>query len=250
MEPDKLDRFIRRKLQGREIKPSPQTWDKITAGLEIEAKTKRSGHWYRIAAAVVFLVCASYALSLLNDGIGVIKNPLVDNPREVAPKPVAGEDSFPFSKHSKKSTITRVEDEVKKSTLVSDQKVVMENDVALGKVNPKKTMSIKTTAIKPTVVEAQLPEEILDTKIAEVLAEVDFLEQSSTVTNAEIDSLLKKAQQEILQHRAYQINGAIDAVALLTEVEEELDQSFRDQILESLKQRFLKVRTAVADRNN
>ena len=35
----------------------------------------------------------------------------------------------------------------------------------------------------------------------------------------------------------------------LTEVEDELDQSFRDQIFDSLKEGFLKVRTAVADRN-
>jgi len=39
-------------------------------------------------------------------------------------------------------------------------------------------------------------------------------------------------------------------MALLTEVEGELDQSFRDQIFEKLKSGFLKVRTAVADRNN
>jgi len=36
----------------------------------------------------------------------------------------------------------------------------------------------------------------------------------------------------------------------LNEVEGELDISFREQIFESLKTGFLKVRTAVADRNN
>jgi len=35
----------------------------------------------------------------------------------------------------------------------------------------------------------------------------------------------------------------------LAEVEDELDESFRDQIFDALKTGYLKLRTAVADRN-
>jgi len=65
------------------------------------------------------------------------------------------------------------------------------------------------------------------------------------LTNAEVDDLLRSAQEEILREKLFSQNGSVDAMAL----QDELDQSFRDQIFESLKTGFLKVRTAVADRN-
>ena len=83
-----------------------------------------------------------------------------------------------------------------------------------------------------------------------MIVQVDFLELSTEVTDAEVDSLLHKAQEDILRQRLFNRDNTVDAMALLTEVEEELDQSFRDQIFQSLKAGFLKVRTAVADRNN
>ena len=73
---------------------------------------------------------------------------------------------------------------------------------------------------------------------------------NAEITDAEIDSLLRAAQQELFTDKILNSEGKVDAMALLTEVEEELDDSFRDQIFEALKQGYLKVRTAVADRNN
>ena len=86
--------------------------------------------------------------------------------------------------------------------------------------------------------------------MAGIVAQLDVLEQYSAVTDAEVDSLLKRAQDEILRDKLFNTDKSVDAMALLTEVEGELDQSFRDQIFNSLKASFIKVRTAVADRNN
>ena len=86
--------------------------------------------------------------------------------------------------------------------------------------------------------------------MAGIVAQLDVLEQYSAITDAEVDSLLKRAQDEILRDKLFNTDKSVDALALLTEVEGELDQSFRDQIFNSLKASFIKVRTAVADRNN
>ena len=117
----------------------------------------------------------------------------------------------------------------------------------------KTTVEVATLNQKETVnnlKELQLPEKIITDKVMEIVAQVDVLEQHSKVTEAEVDSLLKRAQQEILQEKIFKTHTSVDALALLTAVEDELDQSFRDQIFNSLKAGFLKVRTAVADRNN
>ncbi len=82
------------------------------------------------------------------------------------------------------------------------------------------------------------------------MAQVVLLEQSSQVSDAEVDSLLRNAQEAIFREQLFKQDQSVDAMALLSQVEEELDQSFRDQIFQSLKSGFLKVRTAVADRNN
>ncbi|MGB7395749.1 MAG: hypothetical protein WA913_15285, partial [Pricia sp.] len=93
-------------------------------------------------------------------------------------------------------------------------------------------------------------EELIHTKVAEIVARVEVLENNSdSVTDSEIDSLLRSAQREILADKIFRKDNSIDAVALLADVEDELDQSFRDQIFDALKDGFLKVRTAVADRN-
>ena len=71
-----------------------------------------------------------------------------------------------------------------------------------------------------------------------------------SVTDAEVDSLLRHAQRELLADKAFNESNGVDAQELLAGVEDELNKSFRDQVFEKHKNGFVKVRTAVADRNN
>ncbi|MEM9649705.1 MAG: hypothetical protein AAF969_14605, partial [Bacteroidota bacterium] len=92
---------------------------------------------------------------------------------------------------------------------------------------------------------------LITEKINEVVAQVRLLESVNTeVSDAEVDSLLRAAQRDILSEQLFTPEGGVDAMALLTEVEDELDESFRDQIFDALKDGYFKLRTAVADRNN
>jgi acyl carrier protein len=106
------------------------------------------------------------------------------------------------------------------------------------------------TAPKKVTIPRNPSEEIIHEKIAEIVAQVEVLEkENSTVTDAEIDSLLRNAQRQILEDKMFRKDRSVDAMALLADVEDELDRSFRDEIFDALKDGFLKVRTAVADRN-
>ena len=92
----------------------------------------------------------------------------------------------------------------------------------------------------------------IELKAKEVLDAVEKLERSSdvAVTDAEIDELLRAAQREIFDEKNIISEEGVDAMALLNEVEQEIDGTFRDQIFDALKDGYLKLRTAVADRNN
>ncbi len=89
-------------------------------------------------------------------------------------------------------------------------------------------------------------------KIIEVVAEIKQLQaKESSVSDEEIDSLLKQAQREILKQRIYdETTRTVNADALLQDVEVELDQSFRDKVFGALKSSYKSVKTAVAERRN
>ena len=75
--------------------------------------------------------------------------------------------------------------------------------------------------------------------------------ENGTVTDAEIEDLLKQAERDILRDRIYnETTRTVDADALLQDVEDDLEQSFRSKVFEGLKSSFKTVKTAVADRKN
>jgi ABC-type phosphate transport system auxiliary subunit len=128
--------------------------------------------------------------------------------------------------------ISVVQEEIKKPNLPVALPVVATN-----------TDSLNTEALHPQ-------QTLIDEKINTLVAQVMNLEnQNVPVTDAEIDSLLLLAQKELLTDRLLKANDQVDAMALLSEVEDELDRTFRGQLFEKLKDGFFKVRTAVADRN-
>ncbi|HKL90322.1 MAG TPA: hypothetical protein VJ880_03980, partial [Allomuricauda sp.] len=162
---------------------------------------------------------------------------------------------------TKTETQTQFEDR-KVKELVKDE----QTEVAKTKsepVAPEKTeefaskTAVSNTAIAEEEVKEPLRDEIkinsdrlIAQKVEEVVAQVQIMENAhQDVTDAEVDSLLRAAQQQILTDKLFTEGGSVDAMSLLAEVEDELDESFRDQIFDALKSGYLKLRTAVADRN-
>ncbi|WP_299325306.1 hypothetical protein [uncultured Maribacter sp.] len=249
METDKFEKHIKSKLQEREINPSENAWSKISSKLNNDDTKKKPVYlWLGVAASIVVLL--GVALFYFNSA-----NELNESPIEL----VDVED-----KNKVEDVITKDPAQLEEEHVVVLQTETKPKSIALEEVEievPKaKENIILDDAIEVAVVEKvsvdefnfrlKVSDEIINSKIADIVAQVDILEQSSAVTDAEVDSLLKRAQDEILRERIFSTDNTVDAMALLTEVEEELDQSFRDQIFNSLKAGFIKVRTAVADRNN
>lgn len=141
-----------------------------------------------------------------------------------------------------------------KSVVVnSKQPIVKTNDQLLP--NAKKDGIIALNTGQPenkSSVEAPSETNFIDQKVKEVVASVQKIQgENQTVTLDEIDALLAKAQRDIATNRILNSNTQkIDAAALLMDVESELQRSFRDRVFEALGEGYLKVRTAMAERNN
>ncbi len=252
METDKFEKHIRAKLQERELNPSTNAWKRISAELNSESYSKKPVYlWMGMAASVVVLI--GIALFYFNGG-----HKELDNPMEVAE---TNKKKQPEVEQERNALPIKVEQTVVQTDIKEDElsdpkiKVASEQQSIVKGENLMMREEVEVAALsavesKNTIKELKLSEQVINDKVAEIVAQVDVLEQYNTVTDAEVDSLLKRAQEDILREKIFNTNRTVNAMALLTEVEDELDQSFRDQIFNSLKAGFIKVRTAVADRNN
>jgi len=245
METNKFEKHIQEKLKGREIQPSPEAWERISEQLETPEPSKRKNYfWYGIAASVVGLILISVLVFKESETKSIPEVEIVNSPKTDV-KGEFEETIKPFEETKEASIV--LEDVPKKSS------EVIQSDVVVRNVEPGKASNDVEVKIEDndTMAKLSVSDARIDVKIAEMVAQVDAMEQDiSALTDAEVDSLLRMAQQELLTEKLFSDSGSVDAMALLSEVEEELDQSFRNQIFEKLKSGFIKVRTAVADRNN
>ncbi|MCP4976573.1 MAG: hypothetical protein GY931_10465 [Maribacter sp.] len=246
MEPDKFEKHIKDQLNKREISPSENTWDKISDQLQKpESPKSNKYYWYSVAAVFIgILIISSFYFNTSDETIES-GSKTVETPNDTNRIP--------------KKEILVLEENVADDKLTNDHEAILEesdrpNEKMATTINGNSQIAILDKSNGQVIEDNVAPnqtEKLIDAKIAEIVAQVDLMENKNLpISNAEVDSLLRKAQNEILADKIFSKEGKVDAMALLNEVEGELDKSFRGQIFESLKTGFLKVRTAVADRNN
>lgn len=246
MAPIKFEKHIEKQLKEREIQPSANAWERLSDTLETTApQQKKKGYfWYGIAASFIGVLILSVVYFNSESPVNTPKIELVDTNQEI----------LETIESPNKEVESHLQEEVVENTQVKELPTKVQEPTKNQK--PELNNQIASTAKSSSEIEKASmlkgsKEEMLQIKILEIVAAVDALERNNvSLTNAEVDSLLRNAQDEILRDKLFDINGSVDAMALLDEAENELDKSFRDQIFDSLKTGFLKVRTAVADRNN
>ena len=236
---DKLEKHIKEKLEKRTIVPSEGAWDKIASQIEQKPQNRNKWFSYAIAASIVGIVLVSVFFSAKNDETveelqvvetGVKEEVEVES-GERANSELAPEVETEVAGTQDKSIETGHNKEFKQPTF--------NTSVAEQKVKEPLQDEIRINSDK-----------LIAQKVEEVVAQVQIMENAKQdVTDAEVDSLLRDAQREILTNKLFANGGSVDAMSLLAEVEDELDESFRDQIFDALKSGYLKIRTAVADRN-
>nr|WP_298794424.1 hypothetical protein [uncultured Allomuricauda sp.] len=241
---EKLEKHIKDTLEERRIAPSSQAWDKISSQIEIP-KTKSSKGWliYSVAASFIGIILVSIFFFQK------------ETPTQITPQIVDVESSKEKQVNPDSDKLIPLESEEDNTAIVSSKikKKVIENPTSeqvTSAVALEETISktVNNQPLKDGIINT--PDGLIAQKVKEVAAQVALLESmNNEVSNAEIDSLLRAAQRQVLTDKIFK-SDKVDAMALLTEVEDELDESFRDQIFDALKDGYFKLRTAVADRNN
>jgi hypothetical protein len=249
METDKFEKHIKSQFKDREIQPSENAWEKISSELNSNTSKKKPVYlWMGIAASVMVLIGIALFYFNGSDDVNEIQFEVVDTYNKEALEEKKSTESVPFLEKEPEAVVKN--DVEKINSGVAKKQESIKNKEIITVEDEIEVASVERAVPEKKGDELEISDDIINTKVAGIVAQLDVLEQYSTVTDAEVDSLLKMAQQEILREKIFKTDKSVDALALLTEVEGELDQSFRDQIFNSLKASFIKVRTTVADRNN
>ncbi|NNJ89093.1 MAG: hypothetical protein HKP53_06805 [Eudoraea sp.] len=237
MAKNNIDKKIKEVLHERTMTPSANAWSRIENQLGSSPAKAKKGYWaYGIAAGFIGILFVSIFFLSQPDAAVVPTEEVVNS----------------TDSNSEVSNTLEIQEPLKKN---------FENTVDLVRKDPlQEKTQLRVEVLAQHVEQPKLQEETLvedfislekvDTKIAEVMTRLAILEQTrGTVSDAAVDSLLRTAQNELLGEGILKGSQTVDAVALLSDVEDELNRSLRDQLFEKLKDGYVKVRSAIAYRN-
>ena len=247
MEPTKLEDHIKKTLKETEIAPSEAAWPKIKEQIGQDTKPKNTGYFrFGIAAGFIGVLLLSVLYYTADDTD-------LNQEMQIVPQPSTSVADI------EKEQLIKVPLAEEESSMIEVKDSFEEDDAEsaeVAKKEPKKKMVIveETLLVNAGGNQNEVPEDpnaLVDIKTEEVITIVSVHEENNEeLTDKEVDFLLEMAEEDILTEKRNNSDNSVNPEALLAQVEEELDQSFRDKILQKLKSGYNKVRTAVADRNN
>lgn len=239
----KFEKQFEKQLKDRKIKPSEDSWERLSEKLERKEGKSVSIFWRGIAASVIggiLILSLVFKDKIIEETPEIVKTPSEEVKKEE-------EKLFP-SGHEK----IALEEEIKERE--DERPQVQKRDSGSFNKAPafaeiKEEEVLKTEEGEPPFFSEKVhndsPLVRLEKNIAEISPEVQL-----EVTDVEIDFLLANAAGEIEREKKLNnLQSGIKPGDLLEEVEMELEESFREKVLEILKEGINKTRTAVVNRN-
>jgi hypothetical protein len=214
----KIDNQIKSKLNAREIQPSAQAWDRLDAMLTVtqDKKSKKGYGWFFVAASVVLFFGLGFFIFNQNEEPKInLSTPVV----------TTSKDEIDSVKTNKTAIISTE----------NTKPILVQNEVSFSK---KEEKNLKFVEKKELINE----ENILEGKIT----------PNSQLPSSE--KLLVEVQVNEKEIPLYKKNNVkskikIDATSLLSTVEKELDENYKETTLDKLSRKFQDAKSALANRN-
>lgn len=225
MEPNKFEKEFRNKLNQREISPSENSWDRLDAMLTAteEKKPKRGHTWMYVAASFVgFLLMATFYFSQKGNTIENQKV-VMENNRKV---------------ESKKEVLSVISSDSKSET------VVVVSEEKQGKKNSRVANSIIANQVEQN--------SSSDSSVLAVGQKEDDQEKeqfvSSNISDNAIDEMLAAVKTTSKTSNS-KTEVKINPNTLLSQVDGELELSFREKVINKVNKNYQTVKVALANRN-
>lgn len=259
MAPIKFEDHVKKKLDEREIQPSAGSWDQLNSRLNNSEKSSGNRWWLSAVAAVVVVLVASILFVNQQEQNSL---PIVEKPAEIKeegqpgkvqfeqPVEVASED---IEENKKNSGIAPSESEIgEKDNLVAESN--SSRPTVPEKVDANKTKKSETkTSNRQQIVSVEVPEvynrgKEFDLEKFKNDFQPTIKQEMSSEEKAE--ALLAQAMSKIDNSNIESVDIEALASNLLEEAEEDLDQSFRREVFEIMKEGFIKAKDAIVTRND
>jgi len=251
MEPNNIENQIREKLSSREIKPTEMAWDRLDAMLSVaeEKKTVRSPfllfRFIGIAASVLVLV--SLGLFFFNQ-------------KEIVVKP---EDNVVVNEgleqnDSKENTTTingntgidnnglgGFDEQVKQRANQQKEEnktIITQSSKSFNQNNQKTTVNPVINQNKES--QFQNNEVVAQKELPDIESKKEIVSKPSIVNVDDLLASVEKTPKPIAKPKV-----KVNANSLLSQVDGELDQTFREKVLTRVSKNYQEVKVALANRN-
>ena len=225
MKPNKIDNQIREKLNAREVQPSAQAWDRLDAMLAVseEKKPKKGYGWFFVAASTLLFFGLGFFLFNSNETTEI-------------------NNSTPIVTTINEEIDTVESNKINEISVEKEQPVLVQNEVSFSKTqtNKKSEETDKLTKEEDltkdnssSIIHHPSPNSYKYVSPENLLAEVQTGEKVIT-SDKKISPKTKMK---------------VDANSLLTNVEKELDENYRETTLDKLNRKFQDAKSALANRN-
>jgi predicted CopG family antitoxin len=222
MEQNKLENEFRKKLNQREITPSENSWDRLDAMLTVAEgeKPTRSYSWIYIAASIIgFAFLGTFFFTQNNQNTTIESNEVVIENNKKA-EPIQKEISIVPPNPKSESTV--VISELKKAKRNSQIK----NQVA---------QNSSSDNLIPIVEKKETNQEIVQVA-------------TSNTSDVNVDKMLAEVQTSSKEENS-KFKIKVNPNTLLTQVDGELELSFREKVINKVNKNYQTVKVALANRN-
>ena len=258
MAPIKFEEQLKDRLEKRTLSPSADGWSKLSERLDADEKNSKNPlfWWLSIAAGLIIMIAIAVQ--------GFNKSDMEEVLPQVVEEQVEEEQLENENINNTKSIKLAIENEstedekesserIKEPQIIDYKKVTHKKNKANTKLADRTGLHIKNDESKNVEeLNNELPVVTNESMMKDAVADaLNDLKSENTVTDREIDSLLKLASKELFKDKLQkETSKIVDANALLLSVEEDMGQSFRSVVFDALKGGYKTVKTAVAERNN
>ena len=221
MELNKLEKQFKEKLNNREINPSEAAWDRLDAMLSVEQKPKQKFSWMYVAASFIGLLL-----------VGTIFFNTKENEVEPEKNEVVIENTIP-----KINSNT----EIIAPKKVSDFAKTILKEKTIPLVQTQK--NTKSQFVNQTIITTGKFVENESQKQNEGIV------SNRNLQSENIDSLLVSVENKSISN-AKKSALKVNSTHLLSQVDNELQLSFREKALNTVTKKYKEAREALANRNN
>lgn len=251
MELNKLEKQIREKLNRREIQTSAKAWDRLDAMLSVaeEKKTKRSFGWLYIAATIlVFVSVGMYFNNQESPKVNVTEtvvgnenniDSVKQNANTVAEKEI---DNTVLNSETQSSDRT-----VNNKSLITinHKSVIAQSDKSFNRVEAnQKTNKPSSIINKEKAIEYQISSDVALKNLPKIMtSDKEIVVVKSFTTNQDELALVDVKKLDNIS------KVKVNANSLLSEVDGELELTFREKVFKKVDKNYKEVKVALANRN-